>query len=144
MGGKQSKMDYLQAVQRQLIYLALDDSCPNDMLSGVSGGQYGPTPEQWKANVVLLIRTLLERKFIVALPGDGYEKLSPREIVDLLTDGNRRLHLEKDLLWNCIWFTGTSQLETLLRSHGLLDWSALERPFKSAVVGAAVGEMGAA
>ena len=135
-------MSYLEAVQRQLIFLGLDDSCPNSMLSEVAGGQSGPTPDQWKASVVSLIKVLLERKLIIALPGDGYEALTPQEIVDLLANGNPRLQLEPDLLWNCIWFEGTSELAVLLKSHGLLDWNALDQPVVRAVIDATVGEIG--
>lgn len=116
-----------EEIQRQVVALGLDDFSPNAMLPNLYGGQYGITPEKWRKNVVEFVGSMLEAGLIAAIPGiEAYQEKNADEITRILTEGDEGNGLDVDLVWDVIHFFGTQDLNVLLKTNGLNDWSALD------------------
>ncbi|SOZ09867.1 conserved protein of unknown function (plasmid) [Cupriavidus taiwanensis] len=112
--------------QRQLIFAGLEDFTPNSALPNVLGGQYGTNPVAWRQAVIDFIcrnvaADLLE---IVSYPGKPTEMGAPR-VRALLISGDESRGLDENIIWDAIYFTGTTKLKSRLKSFGLLSWDAL-------------------
>lgn len=92
-------------IQRQVIWLGLDDPSPNSMLPQVHGGEYGATPVEWRKSVVLFTCSMLEAALLYPLPEiENYEGKSADYIRDLLEQDDPKNGFDCDLLWNVIHF----------------------------------------
>lgn len=114
-------------VQRQIIWLGLDDPSPNSMFSNLHGGEHGATPAEWRKSVVLFTCAMLEAGLIYPLPEiENYEGKGTDYIISLLEHGDPKNCFDMDLIWHVMHFFGTEKLLELLRKLELNEWKALD------------------
>ncbi|MFZ6759279.1 hypothetical protein ACO0K9_18905 [Undibacterium sp. Ji50W] len=113
-------------IQRQIISANLDDFSANAMLPNVHGGQYGVTPQKWRADVISLTYSMLAAGLIAPLPGlEAYHGKSFEEIRRVLQHGDSENGFDVDLVWDVIHFAGTKKLHELLEKLHLDSWQAM-------------------
>lgn len=112
--------------QRQLIVASLDDFTPNAALPNFLGGQFGPTPESWKQEVIAFLCANIECGLIEATHRP--EIATRRDIHalrSLLTEGDDGNHIPVDILWNTLYFNGTDKLKVMLEAVNIRTWDAV-------------------
>ncbi|MBY4712157.1 hypothetical protein LGN20_04010 [Burkholderia cepacia] len=119
-----SEIDY----QRQLIVSGIDDFSPNAALPHVFGGQFGSSPEKWRAAVVeflcINVRVgLLECVNRKEMSGENGEVLLRR----LLSFGDKERSMDVELVWSILYFSSTPKMDGILQSLGLNSWDALNQ-----------------
>ncbi|GGY30482.1 hypothetical protein [Paludibacterium paludis] len=125
------KLDKNDSAQRQLIFAALDDFCPNGALSNVFGGQYGDTPEEWALAVIDFIYNSMGLGLIEPMPCmHGFEKLNAEEVRFILIKSRESPDLEKneDLVWDILYLHGTEKLKQATGRFKMDNWDALSLP----------------
>jgi hypothetical protein len=114
-------------VQQQLIVAVLDDFCANAALPHLHGGQFGGTPDLWRASVVRFLDESLRAGLIEVLPTDSrHSQQSATEICRLLMDGKAEKGLAPALVWEAVYFQGTEKLRGILRELQLDNWEAMK------------------
>ncbi|MBH9682597.1 hypothetical protein [Burkholderia cepacia] len=119
-----SEIDY----QKQLIVSGLDDFSPNAALPRVFGGQFGTSPEKWKAAVVeflcINVRVgLLECVNRKEISGEVGEVV----LRELLNFGDKEKNMDPEILWNILYFSSTPNMDGILQSLDLNSWDALNQ-----------------
>jgi hypothetical protein len=120
-------LDFGVNVQQQLIVAALDDFCANAALPHLYGGQFGDTPNLWRAAVVQFLSESLTAGLVEVLPGEvRYRQKGAIEICRLLTEGDIENGLSSDEVWQVIYFQGTEKLRGILKEFQLDNWDAMK------------------
>lgn len=119
-----SEIDY----QKQLIVSGLDDFSPNAALPRVFGGQFGSSPEKWKAAVVeflcINVRVgLLECVNRKEVSGEIGEVV----LRELLNFGDKEKNMDPEIIWNILYFSSTPNMDGILQSLDLNSWDALNQ-----------------
>lgn len=112
--------------QQQLIVASLDDFTPNAALPNFMGGQFGPTPESWKQEVIAFLCANIECGLIEATHRP--EIATDRDIHalrSLLTEGDVENDIPVDILWNALYFNGTDKLKVMLEAVNMRCWEAV-------------------
>ena len=113
--------------QRQLIFSGLDDFSPNAALPHVYGGQFGPSPDLWRHEVVAFLCVnvrggLLEMFYRRDILADG----GIDQLKNILTAGDKESHFDVEIIWNALYFSATEKLDEILDRFELRSWEALK------------------
>ncbi len=112
--------------QRQLIVASLDDFTPNAVLPNFLGGQFGPTPENWRQEVIAFLCVNIECGLIEATHRP--EIAAHRDIQALralLTEGDIDKNIPVEILWNVLYFNGTDKLKGIIEAVNMRTWDAV-------------------
>lgn len=113
--------------QQQLVAATLDDFSANSALSGYAGGEYGATPDTWRAATIEFLFLNMKAGFIRVLPVQTiYAQSSPEDVRELLRNGDEARGRDATIVWNSVFFEATDTLRTLVRSRGLGSWESLQ------------------
>ncbi|WP_131723363.1 MULTISPECIES: hypothetical protein [Burkholderia] len=114
--------------QKQLIVSGIDDFSPNAALPHVFGGQFGSSPEKWRAAVVeflcINVRVgLLRCVNRKEISGEDSEVL----LRGLLNFGDKEKRVDAEMVWSILYFSSTPKMDGILQSLGLNSWDALNQ-----------------
>ncbi|WP_155630630.1 hypothetical protein [Burkholderia cepacia] len=114
--------------QKQLIVSGIDDFSPNAALPRVFGGQFGSSPEKWRAAVVeflcINVRVgLLRCVNRKEISGEDGEVL----LRGLLNFGDKERGVDAEMVWSILYFSSTPKMDGILQSLGLNSWDALNQ-----------------
>lgn len=112
--------------QRQLIFAGLEDFSANAALPNFHGGQYGGHQAEWRKAVVEFICSNIDCGLLEVFDYPGKSKSLDRiEVMRLLKNGDESRGLDAELIWNCLYFSGTEKLKGVLEKLGILSWEAI-------------------
>ncbi|MCA8118876.1 hypothetical protein LGN07_09130 [Burkholderia cepacia] len=119
-----SEIDY----QKQLIVSGLDDFSPNATLPYIFGGQFGSSPEKWRAAVIeflcINVRVgLLECVNRKDISGENGGMI----LRGLLNFGDKERSMDAEVVWNILYFSSTPNMDGILQSLDLNSWGALNQ-----------------
>jgi hypothetical protein len=110
--------------QRQLIFASLDDFTPSAALPNYRGGQYGEEHKIWHQAVIDFLCINVKCGFIEATHRSeiraGYDA---RKLEYILLNGENDKNIDKNILWNILYFNGTDKLVEIIEKLGLRSWN---------------------
>jgi len=113
-----SGIDY----QRQLIIASLDDFSPNAALPNFRGEGTDET-EVWRQAVIEFLCINVKHGFIEATHYPeirvGYDI---NKLEDILINGDKKNHIDPVIVWNTLYFNGTSDLINIVEKFNLREW----------------------
>ncbi|MFY0480917.1 hypothetical protein [Achromobacter marplatensis] len=117
--------------QRQLIYAGLDDFNPNAVFSNYMGGADGERSSEWQQAVVTFLDQGVGCGVLTATNWD--DMFSPEEPIDiegvlLGSCRHEKFHIDRDIVWNALYFYGTKALIEELDRFCLNSWEAMGFP----------------
>ncbi|WP_147432314.1 hypothetical protein [Pararobbsia silviterrae] len=115
--------------QQQLIFASLDDFTPNDALSNYLGGQFGWNTEIWRQAVIEFLCINIKCELIeLTHHAIVMARSKSTSLKDLLIHGDPTNNISIDILWNALYFNGTSKLTKILEDLDMHNWNAIDQP----------------